>query len=379
MACVDPGSGSVVAPVPVVAGGGGEGEPAAGIPSPEVSSRVAIGPGEGFRSAPSPDRDSGGEGYPAFPVSETATATDPTEYADAASAPETGGEGGGPPPSGSGEVAAAAAAAAGAAAPGLDLATLEFEEPGETAVAPPDYDYKVQLEIFEGPLDLLLYLIKREEVDIYAISIEKITKQYMAFIDTFRMLNIGLAGEFLVMAANLCYIKSRTLLPKHHQPPEEDAEDEDPRWDLIRQLIEYKKFKDAATFLQRREANQLDTFRHVPEKIDPARTEERPLAEVSIFDLIRAFQAVISRFDDDDAFREIVDERWTVSDKIALLLKTVPPGQSIRFSALFERASGKVEVIVTFLAVLELMKLNHFRVRQDSLLGEIELHRNENS
>lgn len=263
--------------------------------------------------------------------------------------------------------------------PSLDEATLEFEEPGETAVAPPDYDYKVQLEIFEGPLDLLLYLIKREEVDVYDISIEKITKQYMAFIESFRMLNIGLAGEFLVMAANLCYIKSRTLLPKHHQPPEEDAEEEDPRWDLIRQLIEYKKFKDAATFLQRREANQLDTFRHVPEKIEPGKTEERPLAEVSIFDLIRAFQSVISRFDDEDAFREIVDERWTVSDKIALLLKTVPPGQSVRFSTLFETASGKVEVIVTFLAVLELMKLNHFRVRQDSLLGEIELHRTENT
>ncbi|MCB1077954.1 MAG: segregation/condensation protein A, partial [Verrucomicrobiae bacterium] len=96
-------------------------------------------------------------------------------------------------------------------------------------------------------------------------------------------------------------------------------------------------------------------------------------------DLIRAFQKVIERFDDEDAFREIVDERWTVSDKIALLLKTVEPGQSVRFSTLFEKASGKVEVIVTFLAVLELMKLNHFRVRQDTLLGEIELQRTENS
>lgn len=264
--------------------------------------------------------------------------------------------------------------------PSLGEGTLEFErqEPGDAAVAPPDYDYKVQLEIFEGPLDLLLYLIKREEVDVYDISIEKVTKQYMAFIETFRMLNIGLAGEFLVMAANLCYIKSRTLLPKHQQPPEEDAEDEDPRWDLIRQLIEYKKFKDAATFLQRREANQLDTFRHVPEKIDTG-SEERPLADVSIFDLIRAFQNVIARFDDDDAFSEIVDERWTVSDKIDVLLKTVPPGGSVKFSSLFENASGKIEVIVTFLAVLELMKLNHFRVRQDGQLGEIELQRIQNT
>lgn len=261
----------------------------------------------------------------------------------------------------------------------LEETTLEFEDPGETAVGPPDYDYKVQLEIFEGPLDLLLYLIKRDEVDIYDISIETITKQYMTFIETFRMLNISLAGEFLVMAANLCYIKSRTLLPKHHQPPEDDAEDEDPRWDLIRQLIEYKKFKDAATFLHRREAEQQDIFAHVPEKIETDKNKERPLAEVSIFDLIRAFQGILQRFDDEDAFNEIVDERWTVSDKIDHLLKIIPAGKSVRFSTLFEDVSTKGEVIVTFLALLELMKLNHFQVRQDSTLGEIELQRRENS
>ena len=229
----------------------------------------------------------------------------------------------------------------------LEETTLEFEDPGETAVGPPDYDYKVQLEIFEGPLDLLLYLIKRDEV--------------------------------LVMAANLCYIKSRTLLPKHHQPPEDDAEDEDPRWDLIRQLIEYKKFKDAATFLHRREAEQQDIFAHVPEKIETDKNKERPLAEVSIFDLIRAFQGILQRFDDEDAFNEIVDERWTVSDKIDHLLKIIPAGKAVKFSTLFEDVSTKGEVIVTFLALLELMKLNHFQVRQDSILGEIELQRRENS
>ena len=240
-------------------------------------------------------------------------------------------------------------------------------------------DYKVQLEIFEGPLDLLLYLIKRDEVDIHDISIEQITRQYMAYLGAFRMLNINLAGEFLVMAANLCYIKSRTLLPKHHQPPEDDAEEEDPRWDLIRQLIEYKKFKDAAGFLQKQEAHQQDVFRPVPEKIETGETSERPLAEVSIFDLIRSFQKILERFNDEDAFREIVDEHWTVSDKIDHLLTTVPPGGSIQFSRLFERANSKGEVIVTFLALLELMKLNHFVVRQAVLLGEIELQRVDNS
>ncbi|MCB1235638.1 MAG: segregation/condensation protein A [Verrucomicrobiae bacterium] len=245
------------------------------------------------------------------------------------------------------------------------------------AIAPPDYDYKVQLDIFEGPLDLLLYLIKREEVDIYDISIERITKQYLEYIETFRILNIGLAGEFLVMAANLCYIKSRTLLPRHQQPPEEDAEEEDPRWDLIRQLIEYKKFKEAATYLHRRETEQQAIFRNVPEKIETKDDGERPLAEVSIFDLIRAFQKILERFGEDDGRGEIVDEPFTVADKIDHLLKTIPSGVSVRFSTLFENASSKGEVIVTFLALLELMKLNHFVVRQETLLGEIELRRND--
>src|SRR5919109_2921078 len=110
-------------------------------------------------------------------------------------------------------------------------------------------DYKVKLEIFEGPLDLLLYLIKRDEIDIYDISLERITRQYLEYIEAFKELNIDLAGEFVVMAANLIYLKSRSLLPADQQPPEEDAEETDPRWELIRQLIAYKKFKDAAAEL----------------------------------------------------------------------------------------------------------------------------------
>src|SRR4026208_554413 len=106
-------------------------------------------------------------------------------------------------------------------------------------------DYKVKLEIFEGPLDLLLYLIKQDEIDIYEISLERITSQYLEYLQAFRELNIDIAGEFIVMAANLIYLKSRSLLPADQQPPDEDANEEDPRWDLIRQLIEYKQFKGA--------------------------------------------------------------------------------------------------------------------------------------
>src|SRR5882762_4935856 len=121
-------------------------------------------------------------------------------------------------------------------------------------------DYKVKLEVFEGPLDLLLYLIKRDEVDIYDISIERITAQYLKYLEAFKELNIDVAGEFVVMAANLLYLKSRSLLPVDLQPPDEEAEDDDPGWELIRQLIEYKKFKEAAALLHDRFRYQDDIF-----------------------------------------------------------------------------------------------------------------------
>src|SRR5215217_7609013 len=127
-------------------------------------------------------------------------------------------------------------------------------------------EYKVKLEVFEGPLDLLLYLIKKDEVDIYDISIERITQQYLEFMDAFKSLDLEVAGEFVVMAANLIYIKSRSLLPVAVQPPEEETEEEDPRWELVRQLVEYKKFKDAAAHLQEREIWRERLFVRTPDK-----------------------------------------------------------------------------------------------------------------
>src|SRR5678809_1783472 len=121
-------------------------------------------------------------------------------------------------------------------------------------------EYKVKLEVFEGPLDLLLYLIKRDELDIYDISLERITRQYLEYLQAFKELNIDVAGEFVVMAANLIYLKSRSLLPVDQQPPTEDVEEDDPRWDLIRQLIEYKKFKEAAAELHLRQIEQERIF-----------------------------------------------------------------------------------------------------------------------
>src|SRR2546429_5848422 len=121
-------------------------------------------------------------------------------------------------------------------------------------------DYKVKLEVFEGPLDLLLYLIKQDEINIYDISLERITRQYLEYLQAFKELNIELAGEFIVMAANLIFLKNRSLLPVDQQPPEKDAGEDDPRWDLIRQLVEYKKFKETAAQLTPRELEQKRIF-----------------------------------------------------------------------------------------------------------------------
>ncbi len=270
----------------------------------------------------------------------------------------------------------------GAAAPPFPLPdpSSRPEDEGESTTDDVARAYKVELDVFEGPMDLLLYLVKRDEIDIYDISIERITTQYMAYLDTFRLLNISLAGEFLVMAANLCFIKSRTMLPRHVQQPEEELEEEDdPRWDLIRQLIEYKKFKDAAAFLGERESEVQNLFRNTPEKIEAAESEERPLSrEIGIFDLIRAFQSILDRFND-EGLGEIVDDHFTVSDKIDYLLRVISPGETVLFTSLFEGAASKSELIVTFLALLELMKINFLRVRQESILGEIKIERPSDS
>ncbi len=233
-------------------------------------------------------------------------------------------------------------------------------------------DYKVKLEIFEGPLDLLLYLIKRYELDIYDISIERITRQYLEYLQAFKELNIDVAGEFIVMAANLLYIKSRSLLPVDQQPPEEEAEEDDPRWELIRQLIEYKKFKEAAAQLHDRALEQENTF--VRGGISTSEGV-RPLllGEVGIFQLINAFQNVIKRVEAREELQQIFGENYTVSDKIETILARVSEGGALKFSELFAEMASRVEIVVTFLALLELIRLKQVRAIQPGQFGEIEI------
>ena len=234
-------------------------------------------------------------------------------------------------------------------------------------------DYKVKLEIFEGPLDLLLYLIKRDELDIYEISIERITRQYLEYLQAFKELNIDVAGEFVVMAANLIYMKSRSLLPADQQPPDEDADEDDPRWDLIRQLIEYKKFKDAASQLHVRELEQEKMFGRIGG--GPIAIENAPLrlGEVGIFQLINAFQIVIKRVEAREDLREMFGEHFTVSDKIDMILHRLSEGTSVLFSELFAAIASRVEIVVTFLALLELIRLKQVRATQASTFDDIEI------
>ena len=234
-------------------------------------------------------------------------------------------------------------------------------------------DYKVKLEIFEGPLDLLLYLIKRDELDIYEISLERITRQYLEYLQAFKELNIDVAGEFVVMAANLIYLKSRTLLPVDQQPPEEDLEEDDPRWDLIRQLIEYKKFKEAASQLQARQLAQELIFVRYGDGVETPAMAPIRLGEVGIFQLINAFQAVVKRVDAREDLREIFGEHFTVSDKIDWILRHVSDGVPLRFSELFASMASRVEIVVTFLALLELVRLRQIRATQQNPFDEIEI------
>jgi segregation and condensation protein A len=235
-------------------------------------------------------------------------------------------------------------------------------------------EYKVKLEVFEGPLDLLLYLIKKDEVDIYDISLERITTQYLEFMEAFKALDLDVAGEFVVMAANLIYLKSRALLPAHVQPPDEEAEEEDPRWDLIRQLVEYKKFKDAAAQLSQREFEQSNLFARLPDQADA--TPERPLGDVSVFDLINAFNNVLKRIAaKSEDLREIFEENYTVSDKIDLIMKMTGSGVPLKFTELFVDAASRTEIVVTFLALLELIRLKQLRCVQEAPFAEIELRR----
>lgn len=239
-------------------------------------------------------------------------------------------------------------------------------------------DYKVKFEVFEGPLDLLLYLIKKQEVDIYEVNLTTLATQFIEYIETMRLLDLEVAGEFLVMAATLMYIKSRELLPVDQQVTTEGEDDgEDPRWELIRQLVEYKKFKDAAGRLQELEVRQENVFPRTPGRIEFEEPQQLPRAQASLFDLLGAVNAVLQRFAKRDDPREIIEDKWTVSEKIQDLLRITSEQPVLRFTDLFQAAANPGEVVVTFLALLELIRLKQLVAVQPEAFGEIEVRRAE--
>ena len=237
-------------------------------------------------------------------------------------------------------------------------------------------EYKVQFEVFEGPLDLLLYLIKKEEVDIYEVNLTRLATQFIEYVDLMRQFDLEVVGEFLVMASTLMYIKSKELLPVDQQVAVEGEEEEgeDPRWELIRQLVEYKKFKDAAAQLQTLEERQENVFPRVPGKIEFHADAAPATPEAGIFDLLNAVNGILKRFADKAAAtREIYEDKWTVSEKIEFIRNLITERGPVKFSELFEKAANRAEVVCTFLALLELIRLKQLACVQPEPFAEIEI------
>lgn len=226
---------------------------------------------------------------------------------------------------------------------------------------------KVQLEIFEGPLDLLLHLIKKNEVSITDIPIATITEQYLATMELMQSLNLDMAGEFLVMAATLIHIKSRMLLPAGDEEPDED-EGVDPRAELIKRLLEYQRYKDAAAALEQREVLTRDVFIRASAPVEEAGPRE--FREVSVFELLGALKRVIDRLPK-DTVHEVTLEKITVREKMALLLDTLRNTSRVLFESLFAGVKTRIEIIVTFLAMLELVKVRAIRIFQEQPGDEI--------
>lgn len=231
--------------------------------------------------------------------------------------------------------------------------------------------YQVKLEAFEGPLDLLLHLIKKEEIDIYNIPISRITEEYLNYLELMKMLNLDIAGEFLVMAATLLHIKSKKLLPVVEKD-EETLEELDPCQELVKQLLEYKRFKEVAKVLSERELNQQKIFTRPPLKIESMGDEEYVI-EASLFDLLDAFRNVLKA--NKTSVREIIQEEVKIEERIQIIQQLLTEKESLTLDEIFTPESTKMEMIVTFLALLELIKQKQIKILQTRLFDKIRIFR----
>lgn len=234
--------------------------------------------------------------------------------------------------------------------------------------------YKIKLEIFEGPFDLLLYLIRKDEINIYDIPIAAILEQYLKYIELMRLLDLNIAGEFIVMAATLMQIKSKMLLPQEVKLEDEIPDEEkDPRVELVKRLLEYKQFKEAAEQLRLKERARQDLFKRSPVSKDEETGES--FFEASLFDLISAFSKALKDVPKELIY-EVIKDEFTVEGKVNELLHMFKEHQRITLTNLFLNAKSKLEAIATLLAVLELIRLKEVIVVQKSLFGEIEVLKN---
>jgi segregation and condensation protein A len=226
--------------------------------------------------------------------------------------------------------------------------------------------YRVKLEIFEGPLDLLLYLIKKDEIDIYDIPISHITEQYLAYLELMQELDISVAGDFLVMASTLIYIKSKLLLPPEPKVGGEEDLSEDPRAELVERLLEYQKFKSAAQLLYSRGEIESACFTRGPLESD----NSNPEVSATVFDILRVFRDILKRAEAKIEM-EIARDEMTVAEKLTQIHAMLEVLQKINVRELFEMARSKRELIITFLALLELVKEWKIYLTQSELFGDI--------
>jgi len=234
--------------------------------------------------------------------------------------------------------------------------------------------YEVKLDIFEGPLDLLLYLIKKNEIDIYDIPIALITEQYLEHLEMMRYLNLDVAGEYLILASTLIHIKSKMLLPAQEEGTEENEEEEDPRAELVKQLLDYQIFKDVALQLDQRPLLERDIFirgQSVEQQGAETGTDETDM-EMSVFELVEAFYRIFSVTGKTELM-EIDVEKMSLTDRINEIMERLAEKKKLTFADLLEDYSDRRMILYTFLAILELMRLRMIRVYQASSFGVIRV------
>jgi len=223
--------------------------------------------------------------------------------------------------------------------------------------------YTIRLEVFEGPLDLLLHLIHKNELDIFNIPIALITEQYLEYLKLMRVLNLDIAGDYLLMASTLLHIKSKMLLPKSSEVEEEEGEGGDPRTELVRRLLEYRKYKEAAVELERRPMLDRDVF--IRSALwEPEESEEGEKIEVSLFELLEVFRTILERTKE-ETFHEVILDRISVEGKVQEILSLLQKEKrSVAFHLLFPEQASRRVIIITFLAILELVKMKLIRIFQ---------------